>query len=120
MVLMFWLRAKDMNEAINKASDKIVSQIDVAQVQADLIEDLKNRLHKSIMERMGFDHNFYFRDSEWRLQEMLNNRMKEHANILADKAVDIHSAKVLAALDSKEIQKLVEKGIKEKVKETLK
>ena len=117
---MFWLKAKDINEAINRASDKIVSQIDVAEIKKDITNDLKRSIVELILKDLGYERSYDYRAGTQRLNHMVQHELQIHARLIAEEAVRIHKAKVLNALDSKEIQELVEKGIKEKVKDSLK
>lgn len=113
---MFWLKAKDINEAINRAADCIVSKIDVMKIKTDVTDTLKRNIVEIILRDCGYN----MHDNEYILKSMVEYQLKQQAILLAEKAMKLHEARILDSLDSKEIQQLVEKGIKDKVKESLK
>lgn len=117
---MLWLKSKHINEAINKVADRIEKQIDVKEIVDDITNSLKERIIDIVLKDCGFNRVTYANRFEDNFKFMVDKYLKKQAILIAEEAREQYETEILKNLDSKEIQKLVEDGIKEKVKTSLK
>lgn len=93
-----WLKAKDINEAINKASTKIVNKINID----DIAESVADKICYQFSERIVYGFN---------LKEEIKTK-------IVNAVVANMQQQIIDSISNEEFNELIRQGIKDKIKES--